>query len=77
MDLGISVNSSVKNSSLCTALVKERNSMDNKANWTESKKANSVKSLHTHLVEYFVPFLTHFSEQLGENRSDFTNTSLD
>lgn len=54
------VNSSMKTSFLCTALVKECNSMENKANWRESKKANAVKSLHTHPVEYFVPFLTLF-----------------
>lgn len=47
MDVVMSVNSSMKNSFLCTALVKECNSTDNKANWTESKKASSVKSLHT------------------------------
>lgn len=70
----MSVNSSMKTAFLCAALVKECSSMENKANWTESKKANSVKSLHTYNVEYFVPFLAFFfPEQFGENRTDFTN----
>lgn len=58
MDLHVSFISSVKTSFLRSALVRDCNCMENKANWTERKKANSVKSLYTQLVEYLVPPLT-------------------
>lgn len=51
MALGMPANGSMKTSFLCKGLVKECSSMENKPNWTERKKASSVKSSHTHLVE--------------------------